>query len=94
MPGLADEWNTQSLRFSGGYGGFRADVVGRVVTVAGQPSYEGVDLGVTWRTPWSGQLSVGAENVISNGKSPFTLKQGTKSKQEGAVPYVRYKQDL
>ncbi len=94
MPVLADEWNTQSLRLSGGYGGFRADVVGRVVTVAGQPAYEGVDLGVTWRTPWSGQLSVGAENVITNGKNPFSVKQGSKSKQEGAVPYVRYKQDL
>ena len=49
-------------------------------------------LGLTWRTPWSGQLSVGADNVVTRGRNPFSTN-GSKD-DEGTVPYVRYQQDL
>ena len=39
----------------------------------------------------AGQLSVGADNVITSGKNPF-LAAG--QDDEGTVPYVRYQQDL
>ena len=52
---------------------------------------EGPGLGLTWRTPWSGQLSVGADNVVTRGKNPFSA---TNPNDEGTVPYVRYQQDL
>ena len=48
--------------------------------------------GLTWRTPWSGQLTVGAENVVTRGKNPFST--GNAETDEGTVPYVRYEQDL
>jgi hypothetical protein len=35
---------------------------------------------------------VGADNVVTRGKNPFSLK-GAES-DEGTVPYVRYQQDL
>jgi len=47
---------------------------------------------LTWRTPWSGQLTVGAENVVTRGKNPFAPRN--ESTDEGTVPYVRYEQDL
>ena len=47
--------------------------------------------GLTWRTPWSGQLSVGADNVVTRGKNPFSTAN---QDDEGTVPYVRYQQDL
>lgn len=93
VPQLADQWNTRSLSIGGGFGSFGANVVGRVVNVPGESSvWKGLGLGLTWRTPWSGQLSVGADNVVTRGKNPFSVN-GQKD-DEGTVPYVRYQQDL
>jgi len=93
LPALADQWNSRSLSVGGGYGAFSANIIGRVVDVPGQPGkWEGLGLGLTWRTPWSGQLTVGAENVITRGKNPFSLSND--NADEGTVPYVRYEQDL
>lgn len=92
-PTITDRWNSRSLSVGGGYGPFSADIIGRVVDVPGQPAWRGLGLGVTWRTPWSGQLSVGAENVITRGKNPFSPNSDDNA-DDGAVPYVRYEQDL
>ncbi|WP_031340253.1 hypothetical protein [Xanthomonas maliensis] len=92
-PAIADQWDSKTLSVGGGYGAFSANVIGRVVDVPGQPEkWEGLGLGLTWRTPWSGQLTVGAENVISKGKNPFA--PNNESNSDGTVPYVRYEQDL
>ncbi len=93
VPQYADEWNTRSLSIGGGFGSFGANIVGRVVNVPGESTvWKGLGLGLTWRTPWSGQLSVGADNVVTRGKNPFSTT-GTQD-DEGTVPYVRYQQDL
>ncbi len=76
-----------------GVGDFSANIVGRVVDTQNQPGkWEGLGVGLTWRTPWSGQLTVGAENVVTRGKNPFA--PGDAENDEGTVPYVRYEQDL
>jgi hypothetical protein len=92
-PDLADRWSSKSLTVGGGYGAFGASVVGHVVDTPGQPAFGGLGLGLTWRTPWSGQLTVGADNVVTRGKNPFSTSTGDE-KDDGAVPYVRYEQDL
>jgi len=92
-PGLADEWDSKTLSVGGGYGAFSANIIGRVVDVPGQPEkWQGLGLGLTWRTPWSGQLTVGAENIVTRGKNPFA--PNNESNGDGTVPYVRYEQDL
>ena len=92
MPQFADRWNSKGLSIGGGVGAFSASVFGRVVEVPGQSGkWEGFGVGLTWRTPWSGQLSVGADNVVTRGKNPFAPSKG---EEEGTVPYVRYQQDL
>lgn len=94
-PAVADRWDSKSLSVGGGYGPFSANVVGRVVDVPGQPDgkWEGLGLGLTWRTPWSGQLTVGAENVVTRGKNPFSPNANGNA-DEGTMPYVRYEQGL
>jgi hypothetical protein len=93
FPSLADRWSSKSVSVGGGIGPFGASIVGHVVDTPGQPRWEGLGLGLTWRTPWSGQLTVGADNVVTRGKNPFsTVADG--SAEEGTVPYVRYEQDL
>lgn len=90
---LNDRWNTQSITVGADIGDFGASIIGRVVDSPIQDSkWEGLGLGLTWRTPWSGQLTVGAENVVTRGKNPFAPTSG--DKEEGTVPYVRYQQDL
>ncbi|MCA0196774.1 MAG: hypothetical protein LCH59_01485 [Proteobacteria bacterium] len=93
-PAVVDHWDSKSLSVGGGYGPFSASIIGRVVDVPGQPDgkWEGLGLGLTWRTPWSGQLTVGAENVVTRGKNPFSPSNG--NADEGTVPYVRYEQGL
>lgn len=91
-PAIIGQWDSKSLSVGGGYGAFSANVIGRVVDAPGSSKWEGVGLGITWRTPWSGQLTVGAENVITRGKNPFSPRN--ESNDDGAIPYVRYEQDL
>jgi hypothetical protein len=91
----SEQWNSRSVSIGGGIGSFSANIVGRVVDVPGQPSnFESLGVGINWRTPWSGQLSVGAENIITRGRNPFAPGTVADGKGEGTVPYVRYEQDL
>lgn len=90
---VADRWTSRSFTVGAGIGNFGANIIGRVVETPGVPGqWGGLGLGFTWRTPWSGQLTVGAENVVTRGKNPFS--PANSDKDEGTVPYVRYEQDL
>lgn len=91
--GIGDAWTSRSLSIGGGYGRFSANIVGHVVETPGQPRWEGVGLGLTWRTPWSGQLTVGADNLVTKGRNPFAPASNGRE-DEGTVPYIRYEQDL
>lgn len=90
---LSDQWISRSLTVGGGIGRFSANIVGQVVDTPGLPKWEGLGVGVSWRTPWSGQLTVGADNVVTRGRNPFS-KMADAAEDEGAVPYIRYQQDL
>lgn len=91
----SEQWNSRSLSIGAGIGNVSANIVGRVVDVPGQPSnFESLGVGINWRTPWSGQLSVGAENIVTRGRNPFAPNNAAGTKSEGTVPYVRYEQDL
>lgn len=51
-----------------------------------------IDLGVTWRLPWQGELRFGAQNLWSSGQAPAPV-QGPEPDQS-RIPYVQYHQDL
>jgi hypothetical protein len=96
LPGsVAPRWNSRTLSVGGGYGVIGGEVVGRVVRVPGTPDgYGTLGLGLTWRTPWSGRLTVGAQNLLSTGQNPVAPRAKADERVEGRVPYVRYQQDL
>lgn len=54
--------------------------------------WSSIDLGVTWRLPWQGQLSIGAQNIWSSGNGVNT-PVGPEPDQS-RTPYVQYHQDL
>lgn len=90
---LSGKWDSRSLSVVGGYGAFSANIVSRVVDTPGSATrWQGLGLGLTWRTPWSGHLSVGAENIVSRGINPFA--HGSEDTNGSTIPYVRYEQDL
>jgi len=89
----AQRWNTTSVGVAVGRGKLSGEVIGRVVDVPGQSnSLSSLGIGLSWKTPWQGKLTFGADK--STGPNP--LSPSTKSAQqgEGTVPYVRYHQDL
>lgn len=58
----------------------------------GDRRWNSLDLGVTWRLPWRGSLSVGAQNLWSSG-TPANTPVGPEPDQS-RTPYVQYHQDL
>jgi len=91
---LPTQFTTKSLSLTGGIGTFGANILGHVNDTPGQEKWEALGIGLTWRTPWSGQLSVGADNVITRGKNPFSFNSDGGQADDGAMPYIRYEQDL
>lgn len=80
-------------------GPFSGSIVGRVVrgpANAAEQNWRGLDIGVAWRTPWQGELSFGARNLLSSGPEPGTVSPGesTLERDTARTPYVQYKQDL
>ena len=56
--------------------------------------WSGVDLGISVRLPWRGELNFGAQNVWSSGRSPLLFGPGGTTPDQGRVPYVQYHQTL
>jgi ABC-type cobalt transport system substrate-binding protein len=91
--GDAKRWNSTSVGVAVGRGKISGEVIGRVVDVPGQSnSLSSLGVGLSWRTPWQGKLTFGAEK--STGTSPLTPAAKSAQTDEGTVPYVQYHQDL
>jgi hypothetical protein len=90
----------KSLSLGVDSGSLSGRIVGRVVqpetgnesALGPDKRWTSVDLGVTWRLPWQGSLSFGAQNVWSSGQAPAP-KDGPEPDQS-RIPYVQYHQDL
>jgi len=89
----SQRWNSTSLGLAVGRGNFGGEVIGSVVDVPGQStSLSSLGVGLSWRTPWQGKLTFGAEK--STGTNPLSPATKPPQQDEGTVPYVRYHQDL
>jgi len=90
----------KALSFGVDHGDVSGTLTGRTMQPqAGVPGglyadrrWNSIDLGVTWRLPWRGSLSVGAQNLWSSGSSVNT-PVGPEPDQS-RTPYVQYHQDL
>lgn len=80
------------------YGPFSGNVSGRYSRLDDPMQYPnthwtGVDIGVSWRMPWRGELTVGARNLVSK-TDPDAPPPRVLDETSERTPYVRYKQDL
>lgn len=91
---LPDEWQTNSITIGAGRGSFGGEITGTNIQIPGQStSFKTIGAGVTWKTPWRGKLSVGADNLNSSGTNPFKGNDNNPL-DNGAVPFVKYEVDL
>jgi hypothetical protein len=91
---LPDEWRTNSVTIGAGKGNFGGEITGSNISIPGsEKSFQRVGAGVTWRTPWRGKLSVGAENINPKAENPFKPSEDNPL-DKGAVPFVKYEVDL
>jgi len=83
------------------HGAVRGSIVGHVLepnlpgaALDQNQRWSGIDLGISVRLPWRGELNFGAQNVWSSGRSPLLFGPGAAAPDQGRVPYVQYHQDL
>jgi hypothetical protein len=91
-PGIDLEQLSLSLGLDAG--SLRGAIVGHVLS-SDDPALAGkrwttLDLGVSWRTPWSGEFSVGAQNLWT---APVNSPRDVDGSQ-ARTPYIQYRQDL
>lgn len=97
MPGSELDWNQTSLGLGVSKGSLRGSIVGRINSVGAEANqieqrWGGIDLGLSWRTPWRGEVTVGAQNLWSVPMAPVPERDADASRAR--VPYVQYRQDL
>ena len=91
LPGI--DLNQLSLSLGLDAGSLRGAIIGHVIS-SDDPALAGkrwttLDLGVSWRTPWSGELSIGAQNLwAAPTRSPLDAEN------QARTPYIQYRQDL
>ena len=95
VPGASFDLDQASLGLGIASGSLRGSVVGHVIdidapAVLGARRWAGIDLGLSWRTPWRGEVSVGAQNLWS---APLDAPRESES-VNARMPYVQYRQDL
>ncbi len=101
IPRLENSPDIGRVQFSLAYGDFSADMATRMIRQGIEsvsPWWGGMDLGVSWRTPWSGVISLGARNLVTSGEPPqlgdTPRAEITESDAFSRTPYVRYEQDF
>lgn len=92
LPGI--DIDQLSLSLGVDAGSLRGAIVGHVLRsddplLIGK-KWTALDLGVSWRTPWRGEISVGAQNLWS---APLDAPRDTDPNQ-ARTPYIQYRQDL
>jgi hypothetical protein len=102
--GLAadDDLDQTTLSLGIAHGPVSGSIVGHMLepSLPGAPLYQGqqrwsgIDLGISVRLPWRGELNFGAQNVWTSGRSPLLIGPSDNAKDQGRVPYVQYHQDL
>lgn len=95
-----DSVDQTTLSFGIRHGSVRGSIVGHTLqpdlpgTLGANQRWSGVDLGISVRLPWRGELNFGAQNLWTSGRAPILFGTGSGAPDQGRVPYVQYHQDL
>lgn len=105
LPGagaLSDDTLDQTtVSFGVQHGAVRGAIVGHMLepntvgnALGPDQRWSAIDLGVSVRLPWRGELNFGAQNVWTSGRSSLLFGPNAATPDQGRVPYVQYHQDL
>ncbi|HEX5488150.1 MAG TPA: hypothetical protein VFX04_03250 [Rhodanobacteraceae bacterium] len=101
LPSGNDTLDQTTLSLGIQHGSVRGAIVGHVLepnlpgaALDQNQRWSGIDLGISVRLPWRGELNFGAQNVWTSGRAPLLFGPGTAAPNQGRVPYVQYHQDL
>ena len=96
--GMPTEWDKKTFDMPERQKSISGEVVGNVVQIPGQDSNtQSIGAGVSWKTPWKGKVSLGAESILSQGRSTNSSSEQapiTDQRIDGVTPYVRVEIDL
>ena len=97
LPGSQLDLSQATLGLGLSSGSLHGSIVGRISNiddpgVIGGRRWGGLDLGVSWRTPWRGEVTVGAQNLWSVPLDPPAARESDAT--QARTPYVQYRQDL
>jgi hypothetical protein len=96
--GVPTEWDRKTFELPERQKSLTGEVVGNVVQIPGQDSnIQSIGAGLSWKTPWKGKVSVGAESILSQGRSTnstSTQAPIVDQRIDGVTPYVRVEIDL
>lgn len=98
--GIPLRWESAAITLGLQVGRWTAALTGHSLSIPGlRGRSSDLDIGVSWRTPWRGELTVGARNVLGTAKSPLDsislLPEGPALDDASPrTPFVRYHQDL
>ena len=97
--GVPTEWDRKTFEIPERQKSLSGEVVGNVVQIPGQDNLQSIGAGVSWKTPWKGKVSVGAESLLSQGRSSLNMDNTasapiTDQRIDGVRPYVRVEIDL
>jgi hypothetical protein len=105
IPGTAPltSLNQAAVSFGVEYGAFSGVLTGRMLgpvdsigANANSTHWSGLDVGLSWRTPWRSMFSIGTKNLLSSGNLPLLNPPAAHEidPNQARVPYVQYHQDL
>lgn len=95
LAGSRPLWQQKAVSVGLGSETVSASITGRIYNPlrstlsADAQRWTGIDLGLTWHTPWQAELSIGAQNLLTS--PPLT---GSEANSQARTPYVQYQQDL
>ena len=96
--GVPTEWDRKTFEIPKRERALSGEVVGNVVQIPGQDAnLKSVGAGLSWKTPWKSKVSVGAESLLSQGRSSVDLGNQAPivdQRVDGVQPYVRVEIDL